>query len=110
MIGGGGRSNGNTNNKNAKIVYREIEDQQVIELSETIKELKNTAHEISKHLDSENKEVIGKMSSNFDVGSNALQGVMGKLDEVLRSGSSSRTTCYLIAIIAAFFMVLFLLK
>lgn len=68
------------------------------------------SQEISNHLDSENKDLLVGMQSNYDLGSQALKGVMSKLEGVLNTGSASRTLCYLVAIILAFFFVLYIIR
>jgi len=64
----GKKGNPGSSSSSAKVVYRDIEEQKVEELSDTIKELKILSNEISAHLDNENNDLLGKMTNNYDIG------------------------------------------
>jgi len=68
MNGKKGNLGSSSSSSSAKVVYRDIEEQKVEELSDTIKELKILSNEISAHLDNENNDLLGKMTNNYDIG------------------------------------------
>jgi len=68
MNGKKGNPGSSSSSSSAKVVYRDIEEQKVEELSDTIKELKILSNEISAHLDNENNDLLGKMTNNYDIG------------------------------------------
>ncbi|EAR95357.1 transmembrane protein, putative (macronuclear) [Tetrahymena thermophila SB210] len=102
--------NGGNKKQNGSAVYRDIEEQKVEELQESVQSLKFLAQDISNHLDSEKKDLLNKMSSNYENGTQSLKNVLSKIDDVLKHGGASRTTCYLIGIIVIFFFLMYIIK
>lgn len=76
-------------------------------LSENVRNIKNIANTLKSHL-SDEKTMFDDLDNKFDKSNKLLKFTQAKMDQIM-SSSTGKITCYLVAFILFFFVVLYLL-
>ena len=104
--GSGPKKGGNYEN----VLQQSLEEENQVYidvLSENVRNIKHIAHTLKNHL-SDEKTVFDDLDNKFDKSNKLLKFTQAKMDQIM-SSSSGKITCYLVAFIIFFFVVLYLL-